>query len=116
MAVAWDIRTVPKADSFTGKDEDWNEWAFSFRSYVYMLGSADLLEQASASSNPLETVDMTDEVQRQGEMLYHVLVQLLKGKARRIAMASERGNGFKLWWDLREPMRATSLEGIKQCS
>ena len=68
MAVAWDIRTVPKADSFTGKDEDWNEWASSFRSYVYMLGSADLLEQAIASANPPETVDMTDDVQRDGEM------------------------------------------------
>ena len=97
MAVTWDIRTVPKVDLFTGKDEDWNEWAFSFRSYVYMLGSADLLEQASNSATAPELVDMTDDMQRQGEMLYHVLVQFLKGKARRIAMASERGNGFKLW-------------------
>ena len=62
MAVAWDIRSVPKADSFSGKDEDWNEWAFSFRTYVYMLGSAELLEQAGSHANPPETVDMTEEV------------------------------------------------------
>ena len=100
MAVAWDIRTVPKAESFLGKDEDWNEWAFSFRNHFYMLGSADLLEQAGASVTAPETTDMTEDVQSKSAMLYHVLVQLLKGKARRVAMASERGNGFKLWWEL----------------
>jgi len=101
MAGQWDIRSIPKAEQFSGNDQDWNEWAFSFRSYVYVLGLAELVEQAGDAEAAPESVDMSEEVRPKGEMLYHVLVQLLKGKARRIAMTVERGNGFKLWWELR---------------
>ena len=33
-----DSKSIPKADSFNGKVEDWSEWKFSFRYYAYLLG------------------------------------------------------------------------------
>ena len=115
LNVNWDIRTVPKAEAFSGKEEDWNEWSFTFRSYVYMLGASELLEQLEREDTAPVRSDMMPEVRRQGEMMYHVLVQLLKGKARRVAMKCERGNGFDSGGICVAPTRAWSLDGIKLC-
>ena len=52
-------------------------------------------------ADPPDLVDMTREAEANAIMLYHVLVQMLKGKSKKRAMACEVGNGFKLWWELR---------------
>ena len=114
-AVSWDIKSVPKAETFSGKDEDWIEWSFAFRSYAFVLGIQQEMRAVDAMTDPPETVDMTPDIERSGELLYHVLVQLLKGKARRIAMSSEQGNGFKLWYELIRPYESKSPVGIRRC-
>jgi hypothetical protein len=55
------------------------------------------MDAAMALAEPPELGDMTEPTAQQARMLYHVLVQVLKGKAKKLAMASEEGNGFKLW-------------------
>ena len=99
-AVRWDIKSVPKAETFSGKVEDWIEWSFAFRSYAFVLGIQQEMRAVDAMRDPPETVDMTPEIERSGELLCHVLLKLLKGKARLIAMSSEQGNGYKLWYEL----------------
>ena len=90
----WDLRSVPKCDGFSGKDEDWLEWSFAFRSYAYVLQVGAQIRTCETMAEPPETVDMDEPTERHSEMLYHVLVQLLKGKARNKAMAGEVANGF----------------------
>ena len=97
----WDLRSVPKCDGFSGKDEDWLEWSFAFRSYAYVLQVGAQILACEGLGDPPETVDMDEPTERQSEMLYHVLVQLLKGKARKKAMEAEVANGFKLWFELK---------------
>ena len=97
-----DARSVPKCDSFSGKDEDWIEWSFTFRSYVFVLGLGPTLIMCEALGAAPEAGDMEPTVARQSELLYHLLVQMLKGKAKKKAMAAEVSNGFKLWFELKE--------------
>ena len=77
----WDLRSVPKCDSFSGRDADCLEWSFAFRSYAYVLQVEAQLHTCESLADSPETVDMDEPTERQSEMLYHVLVQLLKGKA-----------------------------------
>ncbi len=111
----WDLRSVPKCDSFSGKEEDWLEWSFAFRSYAYVLGVGAQLRACEALPDPPETVDMDDPTERQSEMLYHVLVKLVKNKARKKAMSTEVGNGFKLWYELKKSYESVVLEGSRLC-
>jgi len=102
VAGVLDARSVPKCESFSGKDEDWIEWSFTFRSYVFVLGlGASLLLCENLGVAP-ETVDMEPQVARQSELLYHLLVQMLKGKSKKKAMTVEVSNGFKLWYELKD--------------
>ena len=92
-----DSKSIPKADSFNGKVEDWSEWKFGFKSYITMLGLSGMVREAEANPEEPEIIDMTPEAEHQAHLLYHLLVQLCKGKARNIARGVEEGNGFKLW-------------------
>ena len=92
-----DSKSIPKADSFNGKVEDWSEWKFGFKSYITMLGLSGMVREAEANPEEPEILDMTPEAEHQAHLLYHLLVQLCKGKARNIARGVEEGNGFKLW-------------------
>ena len=76
--------------------------------------SASLLDNMNAvediSGGP-QAADMSPETLQQAKFLYHVSVQVVRGKARRIVMRSEVTNIIKLWMDLlaeyegREPGR-----------
>ena len=97
-----DARSVPKCESFSGKDEYWSEWSFAFRSYVFVLGLGPSLILCESLGVAPETGDMEPNVVRQSELLYHLLVQMLKGKSKKKAMTVEVSNGFKLWFELKE--------------
>ena len=43
---------------------------------------------------------MSADAAEKTKFLYHLTIQLVKGKAKRIAMSSPRGEGFALWWTL----------------
>ena len=70
------------------------------QAYVLQVGAQ--IRTCEGLAEPPETVDMDEPTERQSEMLYHVLVQLLKGKARKKAMAGEVANGFKVWHELKK--------------
>ena len=55
------------------------------------------MNNAVDSGTESELVDMAENAVVQAKVLYHVLVQILKGKARVIARQAERNNGFALW-------------------
>ena len=92
-----DSKSIPKADTFNGKVEDWAEWKFGFKSYVTMLGLSTKMREAELNPEEPELIDMTTEAETSAHLLYHLLVQLCKGKARNVARGTEEGNGFKLW-------------------
>ena len=92
-----DSKSIPKADTFNGKVEDWAEWKFGFKSYVTMLGLSIKMREAELNPEEPELIDMTTDAEQSAHLLYHLLVQLCKGKARNVARGTEEGNGFKLW-------------------
>ena len=96
----FDIRQIPKPEGFSGKDEDWLEWTFTFRSYGHCIDLGEGMDHASRMATEPEMLDMTPQAESKSKMLYHLLVQLLKGKARKLAMQMTEPNGFGLWWRL----------------
>ena len=71
-----DSKSIPKADTFNGKVEDWSEWKFGFKSYITMLGLSGMVREAEANPEEPEIIDMTLEAEHQATLLYHLLVQL----------------------------------------
>ncbi len=61
----WDLRSVPKCDNFSGKEEDWLEWSFAFRSYAYVLGCGQQLRACESLPDAPETVDMAAPTEKQ---------------------------------------------------
>ena len=68
----------------------------------YVLGVGATLRACEVLPDAPETVDMDESTERLSEMLYHVLVQMLKGKARKKAMSNEVANSFKPWYELKK--------------
>ena len=81
-SISWDIRSIPKQEPFSGKEEDWAEWVFTFKSYAYCLGMSHGLREVETLTEYPDLVDMSNYMERQSELLYHVLVQLLRTEDR----------------------------------
>ena len=60
----WDLRSVPKCDSFIGKDEDWLEWRFGFLSYAFFLQVGAQIRTCENLADAPETVDMDESTER----------------------------------------------------
>ena len=58
-SVAFDARTLPKLEGFSGKMEDWGDWSFSFRSYVALLGQEEALQMAEGLDHDPEFEEMS---------------------------------------------------------
>ncbi len=39
-----DPQSIPKAEPFDGKDENWAHWSFTFKSFAWLLGLLENLE------------------------------------------------------------------------
>ena len=87
---ALDVRGIPKAETFSGKDEDWAEWCFSFQSYWSLVGNAAELDHIRGLVEPPPAGEQVDETRVRSALLYHLLVQLTKGKARKRIMEISR--------------------------
>ena len=83
----WDLRSLPKIEAFSGKDDGWNDWSFTIRSYANVVGAGSSLRECEVLGDPPEESDMSDNaaLKQQSAVLYHLLVQLVKGKAKVVA-------------------------------
>ena len=112
-ALFLDPRNLPKVDHFSGKDEEWAEWAFAFRSYMSLLGFEETMDATEKMDAPPDHSVMAESIAEKARLLFHLLVQLLRGKAKRLAMKCPRGQGYTLWWALVREYEAV-VEGRHQ--
>jgi hypothetical protein len=86
-----------RCSEFSGKQEDWSEWSFSFKRAVraQSIPAFDLLEAYEKSAMPLWVQDPErDELAAE---LYDILAMLCKGEAILMIKAEEEFNGVKVW-------------------
>ena len=78
-----DTRLIGKPGVFSGKEEDWVNFALVLRAYLGAVDSRlpDLLRRAEDPSNPVSLVDLTVDEERVAIQLYYILVMLCKGRA-----------------------------------
>ena len=96
-----DTRGLLKPQSFAGKDQQWTDWAFIFRSYCSLLSPRlrELMENAQVPPVPIGVpLDAVD--QSLSRDLFHLLVLVCKGPAMqevRRAQNAQGDNGFEAW-------------------
>ena len=122
---------LPLPETFSGNPADWEEWSWTFKSYICMfepqaLDALDRAEQAVATLTDVdlrvtldddETVDQeaTDRRVLFSKRLHYLLAQLCKDSARLVVRQNIEGNGFETWrrlyakFALPDATRATSL-------
>jgi hypothetical protein len=90
-----DHRGVSKVPTFSGRRADFEEWIFPFESYTGLLGWETLMDRTRHERDEIYFLNLSDEAERVGRSLYHLLVSTTKGTALSIVRLTERGNGFE---------------------
>ena len=88
-----DPKNLPKVYSFSGEEAMWLEWSFGFRSYMLLLGLGGEMNEIKQRGPPDPAI-LTQQQTANSQFLFHFLVQLLKGKARRLAMKTRFCDGY----------------------
>ena len=98
-----DTRVIGKPAQFHGKESHFIEWRENFSSWAELLNPAcgGLLEAASKEKNAIAYEPLTQDMKIMTHMLFHVLMQVCKGRAftvvRRIKVMTGFRNGFEAW-------------------
>ena len=73
-----DTRAITKPREFTGNDQDWVPWQFTFRSYVGLLSShiEEAMDIAEVHNEPFDMNAFSPEAAAMSRQLYHLLVTL----------------------------------------
>jgi len=96
-----DTKAIGKPQRFSGKPEHWDEWSWKFESYCSLLGMEEVMRTAGDHEVEIDVSTLRPDVQALIKTLYHVMVQLLDGRASRILRAVPRGNGAEAWRQLK---------------
>jgi hypothetical protein len=85
---------------FSGKAEEWDDWAFTFKRTVRSMSQRafDCLKLAEKTTEPVTPRDLSDEFtkHRSGE-LYDILCQNCTGEAMSLVKSVEDMEGFRAW-------------------
>ena len=77
---SFDIRSIPKIESFTGRDEEWPDWKFQAKAYFMVAGLGPSLKMLEDLEEPPDLIDTRADVEEQAHFLYNVLCMTLEGK------------------------------------
>ena len=95
-----DTKAIGKPQRFSGKPEHWDEWSWKFESYCSLLGMEEIMRTAGDHDAVIDMSTLRPDVQALIKTLYHLMAQLLDGRASRILRAVPRGNGAEAWRQL----------------
>ncbi len=89
-----DTRSIGKPRSFDGHGDHWNSFCFRFESDAALLGMDKAMQKAAEATDPIDFDTVGDPLKESGRQLYHLLVQLVEGKAESILhrMAGKLGD------------------------
>ena len=100
MAALVDTRLLGRPTTFAGEDESsWIAWAFVFKAYCGAVDDnlQNAVETAEVEPNEIAMTALGPVHSRMSRQLYHMLAMLLTGRAQRIMMRVEVGNGYEVW-------------------
>ena len=98
-----DTRSFGRLESFAGKSEDYQDWAFKARAWILLLPNVDgidiggCLAAAGGNPGPINSASVSSAVDRFGARLYAAVLQAVSGRALSVAKSVEDSNGWGLW-------------------
>ena len=91
-------KLLERCPTFSGKDEDYVEWVFTFSSVAGLLGFEEGLNTATMTDDGLLTIASMDDRNRlQAKAVWFLLVNVCRGKAHIVLKTVEKHNGFMAW-------------------
>lgn len=110
-----DTRLLAKPAMFTGTQETWAEWSFTFKAYIAAVSPRmrALLDEASAADAAVVMRNVGDT--NLSVQLYYILVLTVKDVALQKLMSVPEENGFEVWrifnleWEPRQKARFTAM-------
>ena len=107
MTTPLELRSAGRPTTFSGKDEDWNDWSFVMRAYLSVIGDdvASLLERVETVKEQVTVAQL--EANRPGctnavRQVYFQLAMTCRGPALAVVKGVERNNGIEVWRKLFE--------------
>jgi hypothetical protein len=112
-------RDLGTPSKFTGAEDQWAEWSFTFRAWAAANGIADarVLDRAGASSTPVLLDDLPPEKLDNVSRLYYALIMTTRGPPQLLLRGVEAENGIEGWRVLcnrYERRDSQSLTGLLQ--
>ena len=108
-----DSRLAVKAQPFSGRHEDWRDFAFLFKSYIGAHNSRtkQLMDDIATTMKPRLNTTIAPEDAARSEELYYVLATNLKNPSAALKkiQSVKEGEGFAAW-------RRFLLEYVNRCS
>ena len=105
-ALAGNIK-LPLPKPFSGKYEDWDEWSWTFKTYLNMMepSLAPYLSEIEGMPLPIEDKDLTvegNETQTRTRLvfsrkLHYLLALITEDSAKLLVRQNDGGNGFETW-------------------
>ena len=95
---AVDSKLLRAPQIFSGKDEDWREWSYSFRSLMRLMKCDACIQYAERMApDELKLADFTPEIVVKAGQIQYLFSQACRGKAMELIQLSEEGNGLQSW-------------------
>ncbi|CAE7287414.1 unnamed protein product [Symbiodinium sp. CCMP2592] len=88
----------------------WPEWAFAFKNFMAVQddGYRSDFAKAESATEFLAFEDYGPALKAPSLRLYSILASYLKGRALKILRADPKGDGFRVWRQLKEELQPTS--------
>ncbi|CAE7237023.1 unnamed protein product [Symbiodinium sp. CCMP2592] len=88
----------------------WPEWAFAFKNFMAVQddGYRSDFAKAESATEFLAFEDYGPALKARSLRLYSILASYLKGRALKILRADPKGDGFRVWRQLKEELQPTS--------
>ena len=91
-----------KVSDFSGKPEEWSDWAFRFKSHVKAIqpGPEDVMEWAAKKMAEIELDDVKAyraDAEEISEVMYFLITRHTYGEALEIAKTVPGTNGAEMW-------------------
>ena len=92
-----DTRHEMKVGKFSGRDEEWANWALKFEAYTGLLGYEQVMATACDHPGELDYATFSGESQVTAKELWFLLISYTEGKALSIVRVAGRFNGLEAW-------------------
>ena len=109
-----DLTKLGKIDPFKGKEEQWQEFSFSFKSFIALMSEdmKDRMDEVEQEKTPVTLDAMTEDGRRAARQLFYMLTTLTKNQPNKLVRnLRDTSNGMEAWRSLYQRYGRADMQG-----